>query len=123
MKTKHVAILIGLAAAVVAADYTVPKSWTRSGAEYAKAATLIFDPVNTDTAIELRVRVKTVADERIDTWTPATVARLPDTIVVGGNTVTNLFKTHMQAVFTRINIVRAYNWSLVDGREASMVPH
>lgn len=123
MNTKHWIALIGLTAFIgIAADYTVPRTWTRTGAEYAKNALSIFDPLTVDTPVEVRVRVKTVDGERTDIWTPATVALLPDTILVNGNTVTNVAKLNLKVIFERNNVVRAYNWGLVTGREAGLVP-
>lgn len=111
-------------AAVFAADYTVPKTWTRSGAEYAQSATVIYDPLTTNTPIEIRVRVKRVGmdDPQIEVWTPARVSKLPDNITVGGSPTPNLFKQRLLTVFQQAALVNAYNWGLVDGREASMVP-
>lgn len=111
-------------AAVFAADYTVPKTWTRSGAEYAHAATLIYDPLTTNTPTEVRVRVKRVGtdDFQIDVWTQDRVNKLPDNITVGGSPTPNLFKQRMLTVFQQSALVNAYNWGLVGGREASMLP-
>jgi hypothetical protein len=116
-------IILGLAA--IAADYTVPKTWTRTGAEYAKAATLVFDPLSTNTPVRVQVRVKQVfGDDRVDIWTPEGVAALPNNVTnsINGAVTTNIFKVNMLLVFQRANLVTAYNWSLVDGREESMVP-
>jgi hypothetical protein len=123
MNTKHWIALIGITAGLaLAADYTVPRTWTRTGAEYAKNSLSIFDPINVDTPVEIRVRVKTVDGERTDIWTPETVALLPDTITVNGNTMTNVAKLNLKVIFERHNVVRAYNWGLVTGREAGLVP-
>ena len=64
MKLTHW-IGLGLATAILAvgADYTVPRTWTVNGAAFAKNALLIFDPLNTDLPVELRVRVKTPEGE------------------------------------------------------------
>jgi len=123
MNAKHwLAILGTLGLAVIAADYTVPKQWTRTGAEYVKAATTLFDPLNTDVPVAVNAKILTLDGDRVDRWTAEKISWLPDTITVGENTVTNIFKARMTAVFTRADIVRAYSWALVDGREASMVP-
>lgn len=122
MTLKHWIALIGITAGLaLAADYTVPRTWTLNGAAFAKNALLIFDPLNTDLPVEIRVRVKTPAGETTDIWTPETVAALPDTIVVNNNTVTNVFKSNLKIIFERNNIVRAYNWGLVEARAAAMV--
>ena len=122
MKLKHW-IGLGLATAILAvgADYTVPRTWTVNGAAFAKNALLIFDPLNTDVPVELRVRVKTPVGERTDIWTASTVALLPDSITVNGTPVTNVFKLNLKVIFERNNVVRAYNWGLVEARAAAMV--
>ena len=122
MKLKHWIGLIGITAGLaIAADYTVPRTWTVNGAAFAKNALLVFDPINTDLPTELRVRVKTPEGERTDIWTAATVALLPDSITVNGTPVTNVFKLNLKVIFERNNIVRAYNWGLVEARAAAMV--
>lgn len=123
MNTKHW-IGLGLVTAIltVGADYTVPRTWTINGAASAKNALLIFNPTETDLPVEIRVRVKTPEWEYTDIWTPETVSQLPDTITVNGNTVTNVAKLNLKVIFERNNIVRAYNWGLVAGREAGLVP-
>lgn len=125
MNTKHwIALIAGTAGLAIAADYTVPKTWTRTGASFARSATLIFDPLQTDLPVEIRVRVKKVVQEdELVTWTAGTVNALPDMVTnsINGLVLTNTFKTRMKSALERGDIVRAYNWGLVDGREASML--
>ena len=128
MKMKHK--LVGLAVITagvllaIGADYTVPRVWTRSGAEFCRGAHFVFDPLNTDLPVQIIARVKVVGQEgdRVDVWTAEKVSWLPAMITVNGESVTNLVRTRLENAFARRDLVLAYNWGLVEGREASMIP-
>jgi hypothetical protein len=124
MKKNIIIGFLGIVVAAFTADYTIPKTWTRTGAEYATAATYTFDPLHTDKPVQIVVRIHQVAgDDARQVWTAALVEALPDSVTnsINGNVTANRFKILMGPLFDRTNIVQAFNWSLIDGREASMV--
>lgn len=115
-----------LAMGAALAQYTVPKSWTRTGEESVHSATLIYDASTNATAHTLRFRFNRVGipDLLVKEYTKKQLDLLPNMVTntINGAVTTNVFKTRLSRFADSADVVMAFNWALGDGREAAMIP-